>query len=192
MEIWKPVVGFEGLYEVSNTGKIKSLKRQRITKGNGITISNERMLKPKINKFGYSTVCLFKNAKRKYCMVHRIVAMAFIPNQYNKSEVNHKDGNKINNHVSNLEWNTSTENKRHAYETGLNGGEHIPNRKRVSQYDISDQFIATFPSIAEAERKTGIRHSSIWMCCNHKYKTAGGYIWKYTDGKENYNEIRRT
>lgn len=178
-EIWKPIEGFEGHYEVSNTGKIKSLERQRITKGGGTTLSPERLLKQKINKFGYCTVCLFKNAKRKYCMVHRLVAFAFIPNPENKPEINHKDGNKFNNSVHNLEWNTPLENKRHAYANGLNGGEHITHRRQVDQYDMERNFIATYSSIAEAARHTGARNSSIWMCCNHRYKTAGNYIWSY-------------
>jgi hypothetical protein len=182
-EIWKPIKGFEECYEVSNMGRVKSIARTRITKGGGITNVNERILKQQIDKFGYCKVGLCKDGKHYYFKAHRLVAIAFIPNYENKPEINHKDGNKENNCVSNLEWNTSIENKRHAYETGLNGGEHIKNRKQVNQYDLHNNFITTFPSISEAERKTGIRQSSIWMCCNFRYKTAGGYIWKYEKEK---------
>lgn len=178
-EIWKPIEGFEGHYEVSNTGKIKSLERQRITKGGGVTIVHERLLKQKISKFGYCEVSLLKNAKHKTFKVHRLVAFAFIPNPENKPEINHKDGNKLNNSASNLEWNTPLENKRHAYANGLNGGEHIAHRKSVNQYDTEHNFISTYRSIEEASKQTGARHSSIWACCNHRGKTAKGYMWEY-------------
>ena len=188
-EVWKSVEGYEGLYEVSNTGKIKSIKRPRITKGGGITIVPERILKPKTNKFGYCTVALSKNAKHKFYMVHRLVAFAFVPNPEGKPEINHKDGNKLNNSVQNLEWCTSQENKRHAYENGLCGGEHITHRRQVNQYDKDYNFIATYASIEEASKQTGIGHSSIWMCCNHRYKTAGNFIWSYAQERRSGNEI---
>ena len=176
-EIWKQIEGFEGFYEVSNLGRIKSLARPRTTKGGGITYMPERILKQTVDKFGYCKVCLFKGGVRHYCKPHRLVAKAFIPNLDNKPEINHKDGNKENNSVSNLEWATPTENKRHAYATGLNGGEHIKNRKPVNQYDKDNNLIATFPSINEAQRQTNTKN--IWICCNSKHRTAGGYVWRY-------------
>jgi len=177
VEVWKPIAGFEGLYEVSNLGQVKSLERLRITKGGGITKVCERILKQTLNKFGYCKVTLTKAGKHHFFVAHRLVAMAFIPNPEIKPEINHKDGNKQNNCVDNLEWCTPTENKRHAYATGLNGGEHIKTRKRVNQYDMNFNLIATYPSIAEAERAT--KTKNIWMCCNFKCKAAGGYIWRY-------------
>jgi hypothetical protein len=188
-EVWKPIDGFEGAYEVSNFGRVKSIKRLRRTKGGGVTFVSERMLKPAIDHFGYCKVVLTKNGKRHYYKVHRLVAIAFIPNPENKPEVNHKDGDKTNNCITNLEWNTPTENKRHAFAMGLNGGDHMTHRKSVNQYDKNKHLIDTFPSIADAARQTGACHSSIWMCCNHKYKTAGGYIWEYAKEMGDNNGI---
>ncbi len=182
IEVWKDIPGYEGHYQVSNLGSVKSIERLRRTKGTGITKVCERIVKPTIDKFGYCKVCLFKNGKRKYCKPHRLVAIAFIPNPDNKPEVNHKDGNKTNNNVSNLEWNTASENMRHAFANGLNGGERKKNRMPVWQFDKAHNLIATYPSIYAAEKKTGIKN--IWMCCTGKYKVAGGYIWKCAKRKE--------
>ena len=176
-EVWKPVKDFEGLYEVSKHGRIKSVERTRIGKHGGITPVRERVLKQHVDRFGYCRVTLYKDGKRHYLKSHRVVAMAFIPNADGKPEINHKDGNKTNNDVSNLEWNTALENRRHAYANGLNGGEHIKSRRAVNQYDKDNNLIAAFSSISEAEKKTGIRN--IWMCCNFKYRSAGGYVWRY-------------
>jgi hypothetical protein len=168
---------------------VKSLERTRITKGGGITKVKERILKQHIDRFGYCKVCLLKDGVHYFRKAHRLVAIAFIPNLENKPEINHKDGAKTNNCVSNLEWNTPSENKRHAYVNGLNGGSHITHRRRVVQYDKDHNLVATYLSIENASKKTGTRHSSIWMCCNGRYKTAGGYIWEYAQEGGSENEI---
>lgn len=105
-EIWKAIDGYEGLYEVSNHGNVRSIKR-------GI------ILKPATNTFGYQIVGLSKNGKRKEGKIHRLVAKAFIDNPNNKKQVNHIDGDKKNNNVSNLEWVTNQENTIHALNTGI-------------------------------------------------------------------------
>lgn len=105
-EIWKDIPDFNGLYQVSNLGNVRSLITNRLLKING-------------DNYGYLQVILYKDKKRITGKVHRLVAKAFIENQYNKPQVNHKDGNKLNNHVSNLEWMTNKENKRHAMDTGV-------------------------------------------------------------------------
>jgi len=110
-EIWKDIAGYEGLYQVSNLGRIKSLPR------NG-TINLERFIKPRVDS-GYERVWLSKNNKTKPLKISRLVAMAFISNTYNKPEVNHIDGNKLNNCVVNLEWVTKSENIKHAFYSGL-------------------------------------------------------------------------
>ena len=114
MEIWKPIKGYEGLYEISNYGRVKSLARTWVTGHNSIVRSkDESILAPKKDR-GYLRVGLLKNGKRKLLSIHRLVAEHFIPNPLNKPEVNHRDGNKENNHFSNLEWVTPAENTQHA------------------------------------------------------------------------------
>jgi len=118
MELWKDIKGFEGSYQVSNLGRIKSLSRTKIVKKVGFYITRERILKISPNKL-YSQVMLYRDSKRLYFLIHRLVAIAFMPNYGNKDEVNHIDGNKRNNSVCNLEWCTRSENQRHAFDNGL-------------------------------------------------------------------------
>ena len=110
-----------------------------------------------------------------------MVASAFIPNPENKPHINHIDGNKRNNNVSNLEWVTPAENVRHALETGLSP--HVKNNpvtsKAVAMYSTDGVLIKTFPSSKEAERQTGVLQGNISRCCRGKIKKSGGYIWKY-------------
>ena len=123
-EIWKPVIGFEGLYEVSNMGRVKSLERKvfypnsKWGKNTNGVIRKERMLKLNCKRYCGVTLCDTKNI-RSYPSVHRLVAEAFIPNTNNKATVNHKNGIKTDNRVQNLEWATYSENTKHAIETGL-------------------------------------------------------------------------
>lgn len=114
-EIWHDVIGYEGLYKVSNLGNVKMLQRLLPDK----RILKEKILKQQIQRNGYLLVGLRKEGKQKFILVHRIVASAFIPNIENKKQVNHIDGNKLNNKVNNLEWVTASENIKHAYKTGL-------------------------------------------------------------------------
>ena len=126
-ESWKWIRGYEGIYKISNYGRIKSFPR------NG-TIKKVKILRPGFNKFGYLIITLSKNDKCKYFRIHRLVAEAFIQNPENKPEVNHKDGNKFNNYYENLEWTTSTENQKHAYNTGLRNPEpYRPNSKLTKE-----------------------------------------------------------
>ena len=115
MEIWKDIEGYEGLYQVSNLGRVKSIYGWC---GNRF-VKRTKILKLKINNKGYTKVYLYKNKKSKMFFVHRLVAMAFVPNPNNLPQVNHKDGNKLNNSIGNLEWCTCSENIKHAYKTGL-------------------------------------------------------------------------
>jgi len=121
-EDWEDIIGYEGFYQVSKTGKIKSVQRF-IEKSNGCKLFvAEKILRPNFNT-AYPTVVLHKHGKQKCCPVHRLVAGAFLKNPKNKPQVNHLDGVKSNFHVDNLEWCTRSENVSHAYNTGLN-----PNR----------------------------------------------------------------
>lgn len=166
METWKEVVGYEGHYEVSDLGRIRSMK-----------YGNEKILKLCKTQKGYLRVCLRKDGHAKTLLVHRLVAEAFIPNKNNLETVNHKDEVKTNNVASNLEWmcikdnnNYGTRNKR--------AGEALS--KQVQMFDKkTGELLATFPSTHEAGRVTGIANSNICECCNGKHKSAGGYIWRY-------------
>ena len=172
MEHWKAIAGYEGLYEVSDMGRVKSLKFWK-----------EKILKPQKDKGGYLHVGLSKDGHTKQLLVHRIVAEAFVPNPNNLETVNHKDEVKTNNTVTNLEWmsikdnnNYGNRNKRSS-EARLN---HPAFSKKVQMFDKSTgELLATFPSIHEAERVTGIAQSHISSCCLGKLKSAGGYKWRY-------------
>ena len=171
-ENWKSIAGYEELYEVSDLGRIKSLKNGK-----------ERILKPKKTHCGYLLVNLYKDGHVKTVRIHRTVATAFIPNPNNLETVNHKDEVKTNNTVGNLEWmsqkdnnNYGTRNKRISA-AKIN---HLSLSKKVQMFDkYTGELLATFPSTREAERVTGISQSHISSCCNGKRKSAGGYIWRY-------------
>lgn len=169
-EIWKDVKGYEKLYSVSNEGRVKNKYTGKI-------------LKPSNDKDGYLLLGLRQNKKTNMKRVHRLVAEAFINNDEHKPQVNHIDGNKINNCVNNLEWCTDMENKHHAYKTGLYSGKkrsgYISKGKTVEQYDISGVLIAQWRCIREASKNLKIDGSSISKACIGKLKTAGGYVWKY-------------
>ena len=167
-QVWKDVVGYEGLYLVSDEGfviGVKSKKKLRVS--------------PTYN--GYHRVKLYRNAQGKTMMVHRIVASAFIPNPENKDQVNHKDGNKANNALTNLEWVTQEENQKHAYLNGLSNIEPANNatRKKVIQRDMNGCVIKVWRSISEASRALGLQISNISHCCSNKIKSTGGYKWSF-------------
>lgn len=168
-EYWKPVVGYEGLYMVSNWGRVKSIK-----------FGKERILKQWTNKDGYLQVSLFKNNKRKNFRVHRLVAEAFIPNLDNLPQVNHRDENPLNNNVDNLEWCSAKYN--------CNFGTRIERiitkttngklSKTVLQYTLDGQFVREWESTNECGRN-GFNQGNIADCCKGKRKTHKGFIWKY-------------
>jgi hypothetical protein len=116
-ERWLPVVGFEGLYEVSDFGRVRSLDKEFNT-GFGKVAKKGRIMRLKLEKTGYPRVKLCKNGTSKHCNVHRLVAEAFLPNPENKRTVNHKDSNRANNLLSNLEWATNSENQIHSFQMG--------------------------------------------------------------------------
>lgn len=195
-EHWVPIIGYVGIYEVSDKGRVKSLERtDRMGKH-----WCERILTPCLNKYGYKRLSLCKDNKHVDRCVHRLVAEAFIPNPHNKSQVNHKDGDKLNNDVSNLEWVTQKENSRHAWKLGLskisdynrkqssllNSGNGNPSwRGGVSMFTKDDVLIMNFDTLSDAanwvatQRKKAYA-SQICECCNGRYETTYGYKWKYT------------
>ena len=170
-EIWKDIPKYEGLYQVSNLGRVKSIPHIiKANKDGGTRITEERIKSTNVGWHGYVWVSLSKKGKCKTYSVHRIVARVFIKNPSGLKYVNHKDGNKKNNHVNNLEWCTAHENQIHASEMGL-----IPQSKKVICIETGE----IYKSSGEAERKTGICGRNIRSACSGKYKTAGGYRWKW-------------
>ena len=178
-EVWKACPDYEGLYEVSNLGRIRSV--DRIVFRNGIPMELKgKVLSPVRQWSGHLNVCVCKDGSQKKIRLHRYIARAFIPNPFSLPEVNHKDENPANNRADNLEWCD------HKY--NMNYGTIVERRlKKVSrpvvQMTKDGMDIATFCSTREAERVTGIFHHNIAKCARGEchYKTAGGYKWRYCD-----------
>lgn len=185
-EIWKDIKGFEGCYQVSNLGRIKSLPRE-IYNGKGHYTSTEKILSGHMITNGYLQVELKKDNKRNLKLIHCLVAEAFIPNLDNKPQVNHKNGNKTKNNVDNLEWCTNSENQIHAYYMGLSKHSEIAGKPKKAVYQIdlkTNVIINTYSSIAEAGRLTNTRSSNISLVCNGSRNSAGGYKWEYVKEME--------
>ena len=173
-EIWKDIKGYEGLYQISNLGRVRSK--------NGI-------LKPQKRQHGYLGIMLYGRGGHptrgfKHKSIHRLVAEAFIPNPNGYAEINHVDEDKTNNRADNLEWCT----RKYNTTTGtvqLRRSKTITNgacSKAVDQFTLDGQFVARYPSMAEAERQTGVSAGSICNCAKHngKHTYAGGYRWSYS------------
>ena len=184
---WKPIKGYEGMYEISNNGKVRSLSRWD-NKGKRV---RGRMMKIYIGTHGYQIVDLCKNGKRKHYQLHRLMAETFIPNTDNKPCIDHINTIKTDNRIKNLRWVTRSENmlneltRKHNSE-GQKGKklteEHKKKVKENSSLKKSTLCIETneiYFSAREAGRQTGICHVSIIACCNGRIKSAGGYHWKY-------------
>ena len=181
-EIWKTIEGYPN-YEVSNLGNVRSLNFHREKKS--------KIMKQRVNRCGYKYLLLCKDGKHKTFTVHQLVAKAFIQNTYNHPVVNHKDENKQNNCVNNLEWCTHKYNSNYgtAIERqkqnpniksclGKFGKEH-PNSKPINQYTKDGKLIRIWDSRADIGRELGINMSHISSCVNGKRKTAYGFIWKH-------------
>lgn len=186
-EIWKDIPNYEGFYQISSFGNVRSLDRViHFQKGNPKrnTFSKGKRIKNQISNSGYYRTKLCKNQTRKMFSVHRLVAEVFIPNPENKPQVNHIDGNRLNNHVENLEWATMSENVLHAYETGLNyglRGDLSPHKRAVLQYDKNGNFVKRWSCAAEAARNLNCHRQGIYISCKQKGRICKGYIWKYED-----------
>lgn len=166
-EIWCPIKGYESMYEVSDKGRVRSIK-----------FGKERILKPLRNTCGYLQVDLWKNGEHKMYLVHRLVAQTFTPNPDNLTEVNHKDEDKDNNSVQNLEW---CDRKYNINYGNRNQMVSIKLSKPILQYTKSGEFVREWKSTYDVERNLGYFHNYISYCCNGKLKSAYGYVWKYKD-----------
>ena len=186
MEIFKDIIGYEGLYQISNLGNVKTLKRS-VNRGNKMKcyFRKEKIMKPSINVTGYYYVILSLNDIPKRESIHRLVAINFIDNLENKPQVNHINGIRTDNRVENLEWCTASENVKHSY-TVLKRvpyplgkfGSNSNVSKPILQYDLNGNFLIKFASQKEAAEKTGTNNQCISLCFKGKIKTAGGFTWK--------------
>lgn len=191
-EIWKDIEGFEGLYKISNCGNVYSVGGRVMGRMNNRYKNKPRIMKPYIRN-GYEHIRLTKDNKQFHYKIHRLVALAFLPNPKNYPYVNHKDENKRNNHVNNLEWCNAKYN--------LNYGTHNERMKKtksknpIAQYTLDGNLLAIYLSSREIERLFGFPHSSIDNCCKKKYgyKTSHGYKWEYATKQlmEMYNLVEK-
>jgi hypothetical protein len=169
LEVWKDIPGYEGLYQASVFGDIRNAQSGAI-------------LKPFKCDGRYLRVKLYRlDGKRvhKTHMVHRLVAMAFIPNTYNKPQVNHIDGNKENNNATNLEWCTQSENLSHSVKIGLRDMSCCTNatKKTVYQYSLDGTLVRAWESMSQAARELGLQTPNISHCCAGRIRQTGGYKW---------------
>lgn len=165
-EVWKPVVGYEGLYEVSNIGRVRSINFHKSGKA--------KVMRPSFNTWGYLIVDLRKNNKRHSYTVHRLVALAFIPNPDNLPEINHKNEIKYDNTVENLEWCTRKYNINYG-----TGNERRGRRKSIVQFDNNGNVVRKWESGFAASRYYQIDRHGIYNCLHGKQKTCKGFVWKY-------------
>ena len=173
-EIWRDIPEFNGLYQASNLGRVKSLKRPYGLK--------EKILKPLINRNGYYQVHLYKNSIQKFYLVHRLVWEAFNGHISEGLQVNHINEIKSDNRLSNLNLMTHKENMNYGSRTERSAKKQINRKdqsKTILQFDLNDNFIKEYPSIQQIYRETGFSQGNICGCCNGKYKQMYGFKWKY-------------
>ena len=182
MEVWRDIQGYEGLYQVSNKGRVKSVERYD-SLGRAV---KERILYQHKEKKGYMRVSLSKFGIQSYFKVHRLVANAFIENHDKLPQINHIDEDKCNNTVSNLEWCTNQYNS--SYGTRVDrilssrgqSRKQKPNgRRKISQYTRDGVLLKTWDNAKEVKKSIGIDNGDIAKCCKGIYKQVGGYRWKY-------------
>jgi hypothetical protein len=192
-EIWRDIAGYEGYYQVSNFGRVRSLDKMQNYNGSA-RLHKGKILKPGNDSKGYLIVSLSKNNRAVTKTIHRLVAMAFLENQNNLPCVNHKDEDKENNFVfvnkdgsvdlnkSNLEWCTVSYNVNYgnaAVERGLKQRNDRNKSKLTAMYTLDGNLVDIYPSAREASRLTGIPKTLIYKCCKGENKTAKGFVFKY-------------
>lgn len=198
MEIWKDIRGYEGIYQVSSAGRVRSLDRTvHFSDGRFRKYKGQILKRESRTSSGYKQCILKVNGFSKYAYIHRLVAQAFVNNPENKPEVNHINGNKLDNTAENLEWVTASENDYHAVATGLRKPSEKQkkvasyygklNGKPVVQYTRSGEAVCRYESGYAADRSMGFRLGSVSEACSGKCKTRGGFVWKYETAAANYN-----
>jgi len=193
METWRDVKDYEGFYQVSNFGNIRSVRREVASPiRNNKTIHRKgKLISVKPRKTGYCNVCLYKYGFGKFFPVHRLVAIAFIDNTENKPFINHIDANPSNNKIDNLEWCTQSENIKHAFNLGRKKppsyfclrqfGKDNPTSVKILQLDKSGNLVREWDCINDVQRALGFSRPNICKCAKNKIKTAYGYIWRYNE-----------
>jgi len=182
--MWRDVVGYEGIYQVSNTGEVRRISYNDCKKR--MKLKEPRLISKRLDKDGYYKVSLY-DSERVYIknkFIHRLVAEAFLNKNINCNQVNHINGFKNDNNVENLEWVNQSQNRRHCL-THLNP--KLKNNKLskpVIQYTIDNKYVNEYPSAKEAQRQTGIQQANISQVCNSKKRIqAGGFKWEYKNQK---------
>lgn len=184
-EEWRDVIGYEGLYQVSNLGRVRSLDRYACCKNNSQRLIKGRVLAFDYDKDGYPRVCLSNNGKHITVQVHRLVAQAFLPNPDNLPCINHKDECITNNRVDNLEWCTYKYNNNygtHMEKINKNRTDGLFKAKKVGMYSLEGKLLNTFKSVTAAAKYLNKSYNAnISSACRGNTHTAYGYIWKYLD-----------
>ena len=174
-EVWKDIKGYEGMYQCSSLGNIRSLDRIVICKNGRIDHKIGTTMKLRQNKNGYMQIGLTKHNVRKMTYVHRLIAETFIENPDNKSQINHKDGDKLNNSVENLEWVTASENLKHSYENlnrTINSGKH----RKIKGYDEDGELIFMCPSLEKCAKWIGLSPTQTRRLIENQKRTKEGVL----------------
>ena len=182
IEEWRPVVGYEGLYEVSDWGNVRSLDRYVRAKCGAVRIAPSKIVKQYLDKDGYCRIGLTKDGKQRVMGVHRLVAEAFLPNFENLPIIDHINGVRNDNMVDNLRWfsvllNNSTEQAKK--KKSQSAYKRTDNKKIIHQYTLDGEFVAEFESTRDIERTCGYERAAISRCALGKQHSSYGYVWKY-------------
>ena len=184
MEKWLDIDGYEGLYQVSDKGNVRSIDRYVISKGGASKLVKGVVLKQQVDKDGYKRVGLHKDGVQKIVGVHRLVAEAFLLKEEGKYIVDHIDGNPSNNAKENLRWVTTIENNGTSIakkRKSISAIKREDNKRKIRQYYLNGGIVKVYDSSMDIEREFGFEHSAILRCCQGKQKTSYGYKWVYLD-----------